>query len=109
VPLILGSDETQITSFAGHKAYPLMLTVGNLPLRIRRQHNGREVLSFLPMVDERFSASKRKTTWYREHKRIVLWAAMASALRTLDPNVTVIAMLKNRLRTYVWSRWRRMA
>ncbi|KAH9015334.1 hypothetical protein EDB85DRAFT_1875899 [Lactarius pseudohatsudake] len=37
VPLILSSDKTQLTLFRGKAAYPVYLTIGNIPKAIRRK------------------------------------------------------------------------
>ena len=40
VPVIISSDKTQLTEFSGNKqAYPVYLTIGNIPGRIRRKPN----------------------------------------------------------------------
>ena len=37
IPLILSSDKTQLTPFRGKTAYPVYLTIGNIPKDIRRK------------------------------------------------------------------------
>ena len=37
VPLIISSDKTQLTHFHGKSAYPVYLTIGNVPKNIRRK------------------------------------------------------------------------
>ncbi|KAH9166783.1 hypothetical protein EDB89DRAFT_1910440 [Lactarius sanguifluus] len=37
VPLILSSDKTQLTLFRGKAAYPVYLTIGNIPKAVRRK------------------------------------------------------------------------
>ena len=37
VPVILSSDKTQLTLFQNKAAYPVYLTIGNIPKSIRRQ------------------------------------------------------------------------
>ena len=37
-PIIIATDKTQLTNFSGGKsAYPIYLTIGNLPKHIRRK------------------------------------------------------------------------
>ena len=37
IPLIIASDKTQLTLFRGKSAYPVYLTIGNIPKEIRRK------------------------------------------------------------------------
>ncbi|KAH9840302.1 uncharacterized protein C8Q71DRAFT_702984, partial [Rhodofomes roseus] len=50
VPLIISSDKTQLTQFRNKTAYPVYLTIGNLPKEIRRKpsHRGQILLAYLP-------------------------------------------------------------
>ncbi|KAF9487129.1 hypothetical protein BDN71DRAFT_1405152 [Pleurotus eryngii] len=50
VPIILSSDKTQLTLFRNKSAYPVYLTIGNLPKSIRRKpsHRGQILLVYLP-------------------------------------------------------------
>ncbi|KAM6489611.1 hypothetical protein JOM56_014933 [Amanita muscaria] len=50
VPLILSSDRTQVTSFGSKTAYPVYLTIGNVPKVIRRKPSQRAqiLLAYLP-------------------------------------------------------------
>ncbi|KAJ3888376.1 hypothetical protein GG344DRAFT_53755 [Lentinula edodes] len=50
VPIILSSDKTQITLFRNKSAYPVYLTIGNLPKEIRRKpsQQGQILLAYLP-------------------------------------------------------------
>ncbi|KAJ3811030.1 hypothetical protein F5876DRAFT_88572 [Lentinula aff. lateritia] len=50
VPVILSSDKTQITLFRNKSAYPVYLTIGNLPKEIRRKpsQQGQILLAYLP-------------------------------------------------------------
>ncbi|KAF8542359.1 hypothetical protein BDD12DRAFT_729202 [Trichophaea hybrida] len=52
VPLICGSDETQLTDFSGdQKAWPIYLTIGNIHSSIRNKYSylAQVVLAFLPV------------------------------------------------------------
>jgi hypothetical protein len=50
VPILLSSDRTQVTQFGSKSAYPVYLTIGNLPKDIRRKpgHRGQILLAYLP-------------------------------------------------------------
>ncbi|TFY64160.1 hypothetical protein EVJ58_g2806 [Rhodofomes roseus] len=50
MPIIISSDKTQLTTFRDKTAYPVYLTIGNLPKEIRRKpsHRGQILLAYLP-------------------------------------------------------------
>lgn len=50
IPMFLSSDKTQLTLFRGKMAYPLYLTIGNLPKEIRQKpsRRGQILLAYLP-------------------------------------------------------------
>ncbi|KAF8869049.1 hypothetical protein CPB85DRAFT_1241987, partial [Mucidula mucida] len=50
IPIILSSDKTQITLFHNKTAYPVYLTIGNLPKDIRQKpsRHGQVLLAYLP-------------------------------------------------------------
>lgn len=50
VPIIISSDKTQLTLFRNKSAYPVYLTIGNLPKDIRRKpsRRGQVLLGYLP-------------------------------------------------------------
>ncbi|TFY59335.1 hypothetical protein EVJ58_g5848 [Rhodofomes roseus] len=50
IPVIISSDKTQLTQFRNKTAYPVYLTIGNLPKEIRRKpsHRGQILLAYLP-------------------------------------------------------------
>ncbi|EIN09278.1 hypothetical protein PUNSTDRAFT_113700 [Punctularia strigosozonata HHB-11173 SS5] len=50
VPIIISSDKTQLTLFRNKSAYPVYLTIGNLPKSIRRKpsRRGQILLAYLP-------------------------------------------------------------
>ena len=50
MPLIISSDKTQLTTFRGKKAYPVYLTIGNIPKHIRRKpsRQSQVLLAYLP-------------------------------------------------------------
>ncbi|KAJ3555685.1 hypothetical protein NM688_g2437 [Phlebia brevispora] len=50
IPIIISSDKTQLTLFRNKTAYPIYMTIGNLPKEIRRKpsHCGQILLGYLP-------------------------------------------------------------
>ena len=50
VPVIISSDKTQLTHFRGKSAYPVYLTIGNIPKNIRRKpsRHAQILLAYIP-------------------------------------------------------------
>ncbi|KDQ06449.1 hypothetical protein BOTBODRAFT_121523 [Botryobasidium botryosum FD-172 SS1] len=50
IPIIISSDKTQLMVFGGKTAYPVYMTIGNLPKEIRQKpsHQGQILLAYLP-------------------------------------------------------------
>ena len=50
IPLIISSDKTQLTLFRGKSAYPVYLTIGNIPKDIRRKPSRRAqiLIAYIP-------------------------------------------------------------
>ncbi|THU81028.1 hypothetical protein K435DRAFT_823508 [Dendrothele bispora CBS 962.96] len=66
VPVILSSDKTLVTLFRNKSAYPVYLTIGNLPKEIRRKpsQQGQILLGYLPTtkLDHIKNKSSRRRT-----------------------------------------------
>ncbi|KAI0949317.1 hypothetical protein AcW1_008965 [Taiwanofungus camphoratus] len=60
IPIIISSDKTQLTLFGNKTAYPVYLTIGNLPKEIRRKPScrGQILLAYLPTSHLEHIASK---------------------------------------------------
>lgn len=50
IPVIISSDKTQLTLFRGKTAYPVYLTIGNIPKEIRRKpsRHAQVLLAYIP-------------------------------------------------------------
>lgn len=53
IPVFISTDKTLVTSFCGKKAYPVYVTIGNVPKEIRRKPttNTYVLLGYLPVTD----------------------------------------------------------
>ncbi|KAI0337580.1 hypothetical protein BDW22DRAFT_1465461 [Trametopsis cervina] len=69
VPVILASDKTQLSTFSGDKsAWPVYLTIGNLPKSLRRSSSAHAtvLIGYLPVAKlECFSKAKRSLFGYQ--------------------------------------------
>ena len=52
IPLIISSDKTQLTVFGGKMAYPVYMTIGNIPKEIRRKpsRHAMILIGYIPMT-----------------------------------------------------------
>jgi hypothetical protein len=66
IPIIISSDKTQLTMFRNKTAYPVYMTIGNLPKHIRRKpsRQGQVLLAYLPAtkLDHITNKSARRRT-----------------------------------------------
>lgn len=79
VPLIISSDKTQLTLFRGKSAYPVYLTIGNIPKEIRRKPTRRAqiLLAYIPTTklgDITNNAGRRRAmaNLYHSCMRVIL-------------------------------------
>ncbi|KAJ7463807.1 hypothetical protein B0H11DRAFT_2309570 [Mycena galericulata] len=66
IPILLSSDKTQLTVFGNRSAYPVYMTIGNIPKEIRRKPSRRAyvLLAYLPtsrLNHIKNDASRRRT------------------------------------------------
>jgi hypothetical protein len=66
VPVIISTDKTQLTHFRNKAAYPVYLTIGNIPKAIRRKpsHHAQILVAYLPTTKLQHisnKASRRRT------------------------------------------------
>jgi hypothetical protein len=65
IPIIISSDKTQLTVFGNKSAYPVYMTIGNIPKEIRRKpsRRGYVLLGYLPtsrMKNIKNTAARRR-------------------------------------------------
>ena len=60
IPIIISSDKTQLTHFRGKAAYPVYLTIGNIPKEIRRKpsRHAQMLIAYLPVTKLEGMANK---------------------------------------------------
>ncbi|KAG9122401.1 hypothetical protein FRC07_001227, partial [Ceratobasidium sp. 392] len=83
LPVILASDATHLTNFGGGKqAYPVYITLGNIPKHIRRQPNsyGTLLLGYLPAQKLECFTKKGKT----HQKERLFHQCMAEIVKPLE-------------------------
>ncbi|KAJ7302587.1 hypothetical protein DFH08DRAFT_918911 [Mycena albidolilacea] len=66
IPILLSSDKTQLTMFGNKSAYPVYMTIGNIPKEIRRKPSRRAyiLLAYLPtsrLTHIKNKAARRRT------------------------------------------------
>jgi hypothetical protein len=83
-PVIVATDKTQLTQFSGGKsAYPVYLTIGNIPKAIRRKPSMKAavLIAYLPI--EKMDQSKMTEVQHRSRVQRVFHEAMATVLKPL--------------------------
>src|SRR5882762_8567519 len=81
VPILLSSDRTQVTLFGSKTAYPVYLTIGNIPKDIRRKpsHRGQILLAYLP------TTKLKHVTSHAARRRMLLNLFHSCLQRILQP------------------------
>src|SRR6266478_3940460 len=81
VPILPPSDKTQVTQFGSKSAYPVYLTIGNLPKNIRRKagHQGQILLAYLP------TSKLKHVTSHAARRRMILNLFHSCLGRILQP------------------------
>ncbi|KAF8259179.1 hypothetical protein EI94DRAFT_1617172 [Lactarius quietus] len=64
IPVLISTDKTQLTQFRNKSAYPIYMTIGNIPKHVRRKTSSRAyvLLGYLPTtkLEEQTNKAKRK-------------------------------------------------
>ncbi|KAG8946041.1 hypothetical protein FRC03_001582, partial [Tulasnella sp. 419] len=84
IPVIIGSDKSQLTLFSGNKeAYPVYITIGNIPKGIRRKpsKHAQMLLAYLPV--EHFKGENLSKPQQRLAKARIFHAALGDILEPL--------------------------
>ena len=65
LPIIVSSDKTQLTVFGGKQAYPVYMTIGNIPKEIRRKPSrcAQMLIGYIPIT--KFGGIPKKATRLR--------------------------------------------
>lgn len=79
VPIIISSDKTQLTLFRGKTAYPVYLTIGNIPKDIRRKPSCRAqmLIAYIPTtklegIPNKAGRRRTITNLYHACMRVIL-------------------------------------
>ncbi|KAE9397784.1 hypothetical protein BT96DRAFT_1034641 [Gymnopus androsaceus JB14] len=93
IPIILSTDKTLVTTFCGKSAYPIYLTIGNIPKEIRRKPSSRAyiLIGYLPTSKLEHitnKASRRRTLANLFHKCM---GHIVSPLKSHGANGIVLA------------------
>jgi len=76
-PLIVASDKTMLTQYRGGKsAYPVYLTIGNLPKRVRRQGSEHSVVLLAYLSTTKLAESNLTKAQWRTHMHRLFHEAM---------------------------------
>ncbi|KAG8939996.1 hypothetical protein FRC03_005855, partial [Tulasnella sp. 419] len=85
IPIILGSDESQLTVFSGNKeAYPVYITMGNIPKSIHQKlsKHFQMLLAYLPVAQ--FKDKNLTTLEQTQAKACIFHAALQRILQPLE-------------------------
>ncbi len=84
VPVLISTDKTQLTLFRNKSAYPIYMTIGNIPKEIRRKTSSRAyvLLGYLPTTKLELEKNKAR------RKRLTANLYHACMRRILEPLVS---------------------
>jgi len=83
-PVIIATDKTQLTQFSGNKsAYPVYLTVGNLPKAVRRQPSQNSCILIAYLSVEKVNRSKMTELEHRSRVQRIFHESMKTILEPL--------------------------
>jgi len=101
IPMIVSSDKTQLTHFRNKQAYPVYLTIGNIPKDTRRKpsRHAQLLVAYLPTT--KLGGISNKSAWHRALANL-FHACMGNILDpiTLHGETGLLMMSGNR----VWRR-----
>ncbi|KAI0685846.1 hypothetical protein BC835DRAFT_1454729 [Cytidiella melzeri] len=100
IPIIISTDKTQLTLFCNKTAYPIYLTIGNIPKEIRRRPSSRAyvLLSYLPTTTLELVANKAAR---RRMLTNLYHACMKKVLEPLEKaGVSILTMVSGNGATY---------
>lgn len=83
VPLIISTDKTQLTLFRNKTAYPVYLTIGNIPKEVRRKPSCRAYVLFGYLPTTRLENEANKASRRRQLANLY-HACMSKILRPLN-------------------------
>jgi len=83
-PVILATDKTHLTQFSGNKtAYPVYLTIGNLPKGIRRKPSKNACILIAYLSVDKLNRSEMKELEHRSHVQRIFHESMKTVLEPL--------------------------
>ena len=83
IPVIISTDKTQLTLFWNKAAYPVYISIGNIPKEIRRKpsYHAQTLLAYLPAT--RLENIENKSSQHQSLTNI-FHACMAKVLKPLE-------------------------
>ncbi|PPQ86457.1 hypothetical protein CVT26_011715, partial [Gymnopilus dilepis] len=83
IPILISTDKTQSTEFRNKSAYPLYVTIGNIPKEIRRKPSARAyvLLAYLPTPHLEHVTNKAQRRWLLAN---LYHACLAKILKPLE-------------------------
>ncbi len=84
IPILFGIDETNINTLGRMSCYPLYLSIGNLPKKVRRTYSWHAygLVGYFPSLDATGMEANRAV--FTEAKRMLYHECMRTILKSLD-------------------------